>query len=264
MSNANELQVFNNDMFGQLRTIEENGKTYFCGNDVASALGYRKPNDAVSRHCPHTVKRGIGVSTGYKPDGTSIIQTIEMSFIPEGDVYRLIIRSKLPTAEKFEHWVFDEVLPSINHYGLYATDNLINNPDLAIAAFQALKEEREQRKRLEEKVKFQQPLVEFAQTVQSTEDNILVRECSKLASNYIGIDIGEKKLYQKLREWRMVLKDKNEPSKLAYKQGILVYIERAGYKNGRAYLSHTTKVTPKGQVYIINKLINEYKRMDIA
>lgn len=138
---------------------------------------------------------------------------------------------------------------------------LLGNPDLAIATFQAVKDEREKNKALEAQIHKQRPLVDFANTVQSTEDNILVRECSKLASNYIGIDIGEKGLYQKLRDWRMLLKRRNEPSKLAYKQGILEYVERIIYKGGMPCLTHTTKVTPKGQVYIINKLIKEYNEV---
>ena len=258
----NELQVFKNDMFGELRTIEENGKTLFCGIDVARALEYKNPNHAISRHCRYCLKRAVGVSTGKRPDGTEIYQQVNMTFIPEGDIYRLIVRSTLPAAEKFEQWVFDDILPTIRRHGMYATKDLLNNPDLAIAAFQALKDEREQKRLLEEQLQKQLPYVRFAETVQATNDNILVRECSKLASNYIGVDIGEKKLYQKLREWNMILKHSNEPSRRAYHLGILVYIERTGFKNGLPYLTHTTKVTPKGQVYIINRLINESQRLE--
>lgn len=114
-----ELQTFNNDQFGVLRTAEIEGKIHYCGIDVAKALGYSKPQNAINMHCPHALKQGVGVQTGFKADGTPAIQNIEMSFIPEGDVYRLIARSKLPQAEKFESWVFDEVLPQIAHTGSY-------------------------------------------------------------------------------------------------------------------------------------------------
>ena len=103
------------------RVIEENGKYLFCGVDVAKALGYTKPQNAIDRHCPHALKRGIGVQTGKKADGTPAVQMVEMLFIPEGDVYRLIVHSKLPSAERFERWVFDEVLPSIRKHGAYMT-----------------------------------------------------------------------------------------------------------------------------------------------
>lgn len=249
----NELQIFTNDMFGEIRTIQTDDKVLFCGNDVAQALGYSRPRDAIRTHCKGASKHRTPTISGYQ----------EMTFITEGDLYRLIIRSKLPSAEKFETWVFDDILPTIRKHGMYATDELLANPDLAIATFQALKDEREKNKALEAQIHKQRPLVDFANTVQSTEDNILVRECSKLASNYIGIDIGEKGLYQKLRDWKMLLKRRNEPSKLAYKQGILEYVERIIYKGGMPCLAHTTKVTPKGQVYIINKLIKEYNEVTV-
>ncbi len=107
-----ELQTFNNKQFGELRTAEIEGKIYYSGTDVARALGYSKPQDAVSRHCRYSVKRGV-------PHPQNPVKEIDMSFIPEGDVYRLTARSKLPQAEKFESWVFDEVLPQINHTGGY-------------------------------------------------------------------------------------------------------------------------------------------------
>ena len=105
----NKLTVFNNADFGEIRTLEENGTVLFCGIDVATALGYSKPRNALATHCKGALKRGALTDGGIQ----------EMSFIPEGDVYRLIARSKLPTAERFESWVFDEVLPSIRKNGGY-------------------------------------------------------------------------------------------------------------------------------------------------
>ena len=117
----NQMEIFKNPEVGSVRVIEENGKYLFCGVDVAKALGYTKPQNAIDRHCPHALKRGIGVQTGKKADGTPAVQMVEMLFIPEGDVYRLIVHSKLPSAERFERWVFDEVLPSIRKHGAYMT-----------------------------------------------------------------------------------------------------------------------------------------------
>lgn len=117
-----ELQTFNNDQFGMLRTIEIENKIYYCGNDVAKALGYKNPQKAIKDHCKleGVTNRSVGVITGNKVDGTPATQNVEMKFITEGNVYRLIARSKLPQAEKFESWVFDEVLPQIAHTGAYA------------------------------------------------------------------------------------------------------------------------------------------------
>lgn len=106
-----KLEIFKNDEFGEVRTINENGKVLFCGSDIAKALGYAKPNNAISSHCKSTtLKQGIATKQGNLSD---------MAFITEGDVYRLITHSKLPSAEKFEVWVFDEVLPSIRQSGSY-------------------------------------------------------------------------------------------------------------------------------------------------
>ena len=105
----NELKVFENAEFGSVRTVEENGKVLFCGSDVAKALGYSNVSDALKRHCRAIVKHDTPISGKMQA----------INFIPEGDVYRLITHSKLPSAEKFESWVFDEVLPSIRKTGSY-------------------------------------------------------------------------------------------------------------------------------------------------
>ena len=105
----NELQIFNSEEFGEIRTIEIDGKPYFVGTDVAKALGYNNPRDAVSRHCKGVVKHDTPTSSGVQ----------SMSYINEGDLYRLIMKSKLPSAEKFESWVMDEVLPTIRKTGSY-------------------------------------------------------------------------------------------------------------------------------------------------
>ncbi|MBQ0113759.1 MAG: hypothetical protein KBT03_11575 [Bacteroidales bacterium] len=116
------VSVFENEEFGTVRTIEKDGKIYFCGSDVAKALGYKRPNDAVNQHCK-------GDTVFY-----SIIDTLgrtqEARFITEGDVYRLIAHSKLPSAQKFESWVFDEVLPTIRETGFYSTKKLMSNEEL--------------------------------------------------------------------------------------------------------------------------------------
>ena len=140
------IEIFSNQEFGKIRTIEVDGKPYFVANDVAKALGYAKPNNAVNVHCKHTLIQGI-------PHPQSETKTLKVNVIPEGDVYRLVSHSELPNAEKFESWVFDEVLPSIRKRGTYMTDNLIeklaNNPDLVICIATKLKEERKRNNELQ-------------------------------------------------------------------------------------------------------------------
>ena len=105
----NNLQVFRNEQFGEVRTVEDGGKILFCGSDCAKALGYTNPSKALGDHCKGVTKRYTLTAGGKQA----------VSFIPEGDLYRLITHSKLPAAEKFESWVFDEVLPSIRKHGGY-------------------------------------------------------------------------------------------------------------------------------------------------
>lgn len=113
-----DLMIFDNPEFGKIRTIEENGKVLFCAKDVAIALGYKDPTNAIKQHCRGVVKRHL-------TDGLGRDQIT--NFIPEGDVYRLAAKSELPGADKFESWVFDEVLPSIRKNGGY----IINQDELS-------------------------------------------------------------------------------------------------------------------------------------
>ena len=110
------LKIFSSDVFGNLRTWDNNGKIMFVASDVAKMLGYSKPANAIATHCRYALKQGIP-----HPQGKG---TLEVNIIPEGDVYRLITHSKLPAAEKFESWVFDEVLPSIRKTGSYTAKPL--------------------------------------------------------------------------------------------------------------------------------------------
>ena len=112
------IQIFDNPDFGTVRTLDDNGVILFCATDVAQALGYSNPYDAISRHCKGVVKHE-GVSQTTNQHGTTTNQTVEMSFIPEPDLYRLVFSSKLPAAEKFTDWVTETVLPSIRKNGGY-------------------------------------------------------------------------------------------------------------------------------------------------
>lgn len=137
MTNTN-MEIFKNEEFGSVRIIEEDGKYLFCASDVAKALDYSNVHSALQRHCNGVVKRDTVTSTRG-------VQTL--TYIPEGDVYRLIVHSKLPSAERFERWVFDEVLPSLRANGIYITDPLVKqfarDPDFAHAVVDALYEQSE-------------------------------------------------------------------------------------------------------------------------
>mgnify|MGYP002770274996 FL=1 len=123
----NDLQIFSNPEFGSIRTLDDDGKVIFAATDVAKALGYSNPRDAISKHCRYVAKRDV-------PHPQAPDKTIEMSFIPEGDVYRLITHSNLPDAEKFEHWLFDDMLPTLRKTGSYSIVQADPNlpPELAM------------------------------------------------------------------------------------------------------------------------------------
>ncbi len=134
----NEMQIFNSSEFGALSVLMINDKAYFPATECATILGYAKPHNAIAMHCRYSLKQGV-------PHPQNLNKTIEKSFIPEGDLYRLIVRSNLPSAGHFEHWVFDEVLPSIRKHGAYMTeatiDKILANPDFGIRLLTQLKEE---------------------------------------------------------------------------------------------------------------------------
>ncbi len=139
----NNIELFKNESFGEVRTIIENEQVLFCAKDVASALGYSNTNKAINDHCKKPVMIWGNDSLGRQQ---------ETKFIPESDVYRLIVKSKLPQAEEFERWLFEEVLPSIRKHGGYLTPQKIEeallNPDTLIQLATTLKEEQEKNKKL--------------------------------------------------------------------------------------------------------------------
>ena len=139
-----ELQLFTNSEFGPVRTLEENGQILFCAKDVTANLGYENAACTIQKHCKGISKRYTLTNGG----------TQTMMFIPESDVYRLIIRSKLPAAERFERWVVEEILPSIRKHGIYASgetlEALIRDPQFGIRLLSELQAEREQRKAIEQ------------------------------------------------------------------------------------------------------------------
>ena len=153
-----QIKIFKSNDFGELEILLIDNKPYFPASECAKILGYSNPNDAVIKHCRYLVKRDI-------PHPQSQGKAISINFIPEGDLYRLIIRSKLPAAIKFEEWVFDEVLPSIRKHGAYINndtlDDLLNNPETAIKLFTALKEERAKKDALEQQINIISPKAKY-------------------------------------------------------------------------------------------------------
>lgn len=167
----NELKIFENPAFGKIRTVETNGEPWLVGKDVAEALGYSNTKDAIANHVDSEDKRIIQKSEFTTFENHIPKSALPVNFIPadvpnrgltvinESGLYSLILLSKLPKAKEFKHWVTSEVLPSIRKHGMYATEELLDNPDFAIKVFNELKAEREKRKALETTVDVQKQLI---------------------------------------------------------------------------------------------------------
>lgn len=250
----NEIKIFENPEFGSVRTAEVNGKTYFAGKDIAAALGYVETAKAIREHCKGVYEIDTPTNGGVQP----------MKYITEGDVYRLITHSKLPTAEKFERWVFDEVLPSIRKHGAYMTDEAlhraITEPDFLIKLATELKQEQEKRKQLEEKVEADRPKVIFADAVDVAKTSILIGDLAKILKQN-GYDIGQNRLFEKLRTDGYLIKGgerKNMPTQTAMEMKLFEVKESTvNNPDGSVRITRTTKVTGKGQQYFINRYLGE-------
>jgi len=180
----NQLQVFNHPMFGELQVMLVNGEVYFPAIEVAKLLGYSNPFDAIAKHCK---QKGLAFYEVLTDGGKQ-----RKKFINEGNLYRLIVRSKLPEAEKFESWVFDEVLPSIRKHGAYMTDDVlersIQDPDFMIGLLTALKEERQKRLEAEKTVNI---LMHVNKTYTATE---IAKELGFKSARQLNKDLERRKI----------------------------------------------------------------------
>lgn len=169
----NKIEVFKNEQFGEVRTILKGETLLFCGSDVARALGYSRPNEAVARHAKGTLKQRILTKGGEQ----------EMLFITEGDVYRLIVRSKLPAAERFEHWLFDEVVPTIRKTGAYMTtpvlERIQSDPAYIFEIATALLREHNRVTELETTLSVVQPKADYYDAFVNPDDCTNIRTTAK-------------------------------------------------------------------------------------
>lgn len=235
----NKIQVFNNEEFGKVRTLNEGGKIYFVASDIAKRLGYTNLSKAVNDHCRWVTKRYIP-----HPQGNG---SLEVNIIPEGDVYRLITHSKLPTAERFEKWVFDEVLPSIRKTGGYTLPDFTN----PIEAARAWADECEAKQKALAQVNEMKPKAEFYDDVTGSEDTIDIGEVAKV----LHMGIGRNKLFQFLRD-KKVLAPNNAPYQRFIDAGYFRRVESSYEVYGTTHVSVKTVVFQRGVDYI-RKLLKE-------
>ena len=247
----NEIQIFKNDSFGAVRTVEVEGTPYFVGKDVAEILGYADPQKAMKMHIDDEDKltRQIVVSG----------QNRNVTIINESGLYSLILSSKLPKAKEFKHWVTSEILPTIRKHGAYMTEKTLEqaltSPDFLIQLATQLKEEQAQRKALEQRVEADRPKVLFAEAVETSQTSILIGDLAKLIKQN-GVDIGQKRLFAWLRDNGYLIKSGNStnmPTQRSMDMKLFEVKERSiSNPDGSVRVTKTTKVTGKGQTYFIN------------
>lgn len=237
----NTPQIFNFEQ-NEVRTFLENDVPYFVANDVAKTLGYKNPSKATNDHCKKAIETWGNDSLGRRQ---------KFKIIPESDVYRLIIKSNLPSAEKFEAWVMEEVLPQIRKHGMYATDELLDNPDLLIEVATKLKEEKTLRLIAEQRVNELQPKADYYDRILNNKGLVTV---STIAKNYGMSAVSFNKLLHELGiqfnqsgTWLLYSKFQDKG---------YTHIEPFDYedKNGNRQVKTRMKWTQKGHIFLYETL----------
>lgn len=258
----NGIQIFNNPQFGQIRTVEIDNEPHFVASDIAKVLGYAKPQNAIAAHVDEddSLKWGITDTLGREQ---------ETILINESGLYSLIMSSKLPQAKQFKKWVTAEVLPTIRKHGAYMSEQVIErtlqDPDYLIQLATAMKQEREARLIAEQEAKMAQlalkqaaPAIAYQKVVEQSVNSILIRDLAKLMCKD-GVKIGQNKLFGWLREHKYI-NDYNEPYQRYMDMGLFERIPYQVDHGGEMRTHFTTKVTGKGQVYFVNKFMQECRQ----
>lgn len=257
----NDIQIFNSEQFGEVRTAGTSQEPIFCAADICRALGYNNGRDAISRHCDE------GDVVKHDTPTTSGVQT--MTFVTESGLYSLIFGSKLESAKQFKKWVTSEVLPTIRKHGMYATgetiEQILTSPENAILILQAIQKERKERlaaqqqvEKLEAQAIEDKPKIIYADAVKGSTSSCLIGELAKMIAQN-GYPIGEKRLFQWLRDNHYLCaygERFNQPYQQYIEQGLFTMKQNVFSVDGEMRTRNTTKVTGKGQIYFINKFLN--------
>ena len=245
----NEVQIFQSPEFGEVRTVTIDHEPWFVAADVCKVL---EINRTQTRRVDDDDK---GVRLIHTPGGDQ-----NFTIVSEAGLYSLVLASRKPEARRFRRWIVHEVIPAIRRHGMYATEDLLSDPDLAIRAFTALKEEREKRRALEEENARMRPKEIFADAVSASQTSILIGDLAKLISQN-GIQIGQKRLFEWMRSNGYLMSvgtSRNMPTQRSMGLGLLE-VKESNIQNpdGSIRITRTTKVTGKGQLYFINRFLGK-------
>lgn len=243
----NDIQIYNNSQFGDIRIAQaDNGEPVFNARDIAAALGYKRTSDAINAHC-----RGAAI---YRPIIDRLGREQKARFLTEGDVYRLIVSSKLESAQAFEAWLFDEVLPAIRRTGGYIAAREDESPEEILA--RALIVAKDTIERKDKRIAELEPKALFADAVGASDGTCLVGELAKMLRQN-GVDIGQNRLFEWLRQNGYLGKqdsNRNVPTQKAMELGLFRIKETAiTHSDGHVTITRTPKVTGKGQRYFFEK-----------
>lgn len=255
------VTIFRKDEFGAVRAVTLEGEPWFVAADVCRALGIGNSRDATNK-LDDDEKMTVDLTDSHsgKRGGAQMITAVN-----EPGLYALVLSSRKPEAKAFKRWITHEVIPAIRKTGGYIAGQETMDDDqlLANALMVAQRKIAERNKQLEaanEKIKADAPKVLFAETVQKAEGDILVRQLARLM-NQRGYDVGERRLYEILRRDGWVIKanakDQNAPTQKSVDMGLMRVIERTVGSAEKTFLSTTTVITPKGQLYFLNKYAPE-------
>lgn len=242
----NKVKIFNSEEFGDVRTVTINGDPWFVGKDVAAALGFTNPRDAISTHVFDEDKGVESIDTlGGKQ---------KMTVINESGLYALVFGSRLKSAQRFKHWVTSEVLPAIRKTGGYRTPAPQGKELLALAVLEAQKTIEAQNAEIER----MRPKEIFADAVSASNSSILIGDLAKLLRQN-GVDTGQKRLFEQLRNEGYLMKtgsSRNMPKQKYVENGFFQIKETViSNPDGSVRMTKTTKVTGKGQQYFLNKYL---------
>ena len=249
----NELQIFKNSEFGEIRTVTKNNEPWFIATDVCSALDISNTSQALTR-LDDDEKNTIILNEGIGNPNKSIVS--------EYGLYNLILASRKKEAKKFKRWITHEVIPTIRKHGAYMSSEVIektlSDPDYLIRLATNLKEEKAKRALAEAQIERDKPKVLFADSCEVAENSILIGEFAKrLKQN--GYNIGQNKLFEWLRQHDYLCKSgerKNLPTQYSMERGLFEVKTRiVSNPNGSVRTTSTTKVTGKGQIYFTNKFL---------
>lgn len=244
---TSKVKVYEHPLFGKVRMFVQDGKTWFCGTDIATSLGYSNSRDAIARHC-----KSNGVVIHDVID--SLGRTQQMKFINEGNIYRLTAKSQMPKADEFESWIFDDVVPSVINTGSYSIQSQYNIPQsfseaLQLAADQAkqIEEQQQQIAQKDAKIAKIQPKADFADAAFEVEGKVDIGMSAKI----LNLGFGRNTLFDKLRKAGVFFANRNEPKQRFIDAGYFEmkekFIER---DNHPGFVVTKVLVTQKGLAYI--------------